>query len=74
MQELSAENVNRIIELLCKCLEAGECVEDIGQHFKHILLLIVTKFLEIEDESFIGYQKKCVSLSKLVKFNDQVLK
>lgn len=74
-QELNSDDLDKIIDLLCKCLEDGVHVEEIGKHFSHILLLIVTKFLENStNERFEIYQKKCVSLSKIVKFNDQVLK
>jgi hypothetical protein len=75
IQDFSSENVDKVIEILCQLLEKGECVEEIGRNFSFVLLLIVTKFLECEkDEGYVLYQRKCISLSKLVKYNPQVLK
>ena len=76
-QELSSIDLNRVVELLCNELMvcSAVCVEEIGKHFTHILLLIVCKFLEdSQDDSFLTYQKKCIALSKLLKYNRQVVK
>lgn len=75
-QDLTTNDVKNILEFLTKKITDPLFTEEIGKLFPDLLLMIVTDFLADKNDlnNFELYRKKCVALSKLVKYNSDVLK
>lgn len=75
-QDVTTSDVKNILEFLTKKITDPLFTEEIGKLFPDLLLMIVTDFLADKNDlnNFDLYRKKCVALSKLVKYNSDVLK
>lgn len=66
--------MDQILDFLGTQLLLPEFTEEIGARFTDILLLIVNNSFPFDVDNELLHQKRCIALSKLVKYSPEIQK
>lgn len=67
-------NMDQVLDFLGQQVLDPVYTDEIGARFNDILLLVVTKSFTCDVDNAILHQKRCIALSKLLKYSPEIHK